>query len=977
MVAGGGGSGGGGGGFTPPKPTCSLSASSNSVIPGSNVEVHWSSNNAISGTISNGVGPAVPVGNGSKNMIVSNTTTYVGTFIGTGGSKTCSVTVNVTPPNPSPECTLSSSPSSILSGGSSSLVWTTSNASSVSINKGVGSVTPVASGNTSVSPASTTTYQLTAIGSGGIKYCSTTVKVTPPTGYGPYCGDGIVNQSWEACDGGSSCTAQCQNQCVELSFARVVVEDVFNDVGGDLTSDIFLGGSSNKIPQGVWFLVHNGISYITDSDILSYDDVPGIAVQRIAGKIRTRIVGSHPLPGIIREHVAGYIETFQANVTGQENDPTPTVGHGLENGFDGNKFIGARGDEVWLDGGKSKFYLTAVDVDDSFYTLIEQDAPSCGVPKPTCTLSADPTSIFVGDSSTLYWTSTNSTSGSIDNGVGSISPVDLGDTDVSPTSTTNYELTVTGPGGSAVCNAEIGVLPVEPNTPACTLSASPTSIDSGESSTLVWTTVNAGSGATFVIDQGVGSVTPIPTGSIAVSPTVNTTYTGTLDGPNGIATCSASVSLNGSPTPQCTISVSPSTINSGQSVTVSWTSSNMSSGSINGGIGNASPVNSGSEIVFPSDDFEYIGTFTGSYGDATCSAVVDVQTGGGGCTSNCGGGFDQPNVALFKKPGEQPLAFVYLSQIPYTGFEAGVALTILFWFAVILWSLGLTYVFLGKRGMQLIAEKVFSYSPFSNDYENDIDPETSTREDEYINGFSQSVATMPTANSPLPMEELVAPNPTSMATPVAVTKEMDILEDPESIESLIESRAHSAGVLLSPEALSMATYLGGSKEETLEIFGELLNEAVRIIPREDGWILISSDRFEQLSNSRGVDEPIHETKTVASVISETISESIHTRIVAAILSGDRDTAFSLVRSAEKEGINASKLISGVVKAFDSLLQSRASGEAADMILKESATRLSDESLSELVDIFAHALDTNYAAPFTGVKLALAQAFEVS
>ena len=41
-------------------------------------------------------------------------------------------------------------------------------------------------------------------------------------------------------------------------------------------------------------------------------------------------------------------------------------------------------------------------------------------PAPTCTLSAAPTSITAGMSTTLTWTSTNATAASIDNGVGSV-----------------------------------------------------------------------------------------------------------------------------------------------------------------------------------------------------------------------------------------------------------------------------------------------------------------------------------------------------------------------------------------------------------------------------------------------------------------------------------------------------------------------------------------------------------------------------
>ncbi|OGC84991.1 hypothetical protein A3F55_01215 [Candidatus Adlerbacteria bacterium RIFCSPHIGHO2_12_FULL_53_18] len=86
--------------------------------------------------------------------------------------------VTVTPPPGSPTCTLSASPSSIASGQSATLSWTTTNATSASINNGVGAVTPTAGGTKSVSPATTTTYTMTATGAGGSATCNTSVTVT-------------------------------------------------------------------------------------------------------------------------------------------------------------------------------------------------------------------------------------------------------------------------------------------------------------------------------------------------------------------------------------------------------------------------------------------------------------------------------------------------------------------------------------------------------------------------------------------------------------------------------------------------------------------------------------------------------------------------------------------------------------------------------------------------------------------------------
>src|SRR5438067_10211852 len=106
-------------------------------------------------------------------------------------------------------------------------------------------------------------------------------------------------------------------------------------------------------------------------------------------------------------------------------------------------------------------------------------------PAPTATFSAAPTSIIAGQSSTLTWTTTNATTVSIDNGVGSQAL--NGSVGVSPAVTTTYTLTAVGPGGTTTKTA---VVTVTQPAPTISFSATPTNIASGQSSTLVWNTTN-------------------------------------------------------------------------------------------------------------------------------------------------------------------------------------------------------------------------------------------------------------------------------------------------------------------------------------------------------------------------------------------------------------------------------------------------------------------------------------------------------
>jgi peptidoglycan-associated lipoprotein len=89
------------------------------------------------------------------------------------------------PPPPTPTASISVNPNSIQAGQSASLSWETTNATDVSID-GIGAVQP--NGSQSVSPTESTTYHLTAKGSGGNQEATARLTVTqaqapppPPT----------------------------------------------------------------------------------------------------------------------------------------------------------------------------------------------------------------------------------------------------------------------------------------------------------------------------------------------------------------------------------------------------------------------------------------------------------------------------------------------------------------------------------------------------------------------------------------------------------------------------------------------------------------------------------------------------------------------------------------------------------------------------------------------------------------------------
>jgi OmpA-OmpF porin, OOP family len=81
------------------------------------------------------------------------------------------------PAAPAPTVSLSASPGSVPEGKCATLTWSSSNASSASIDQGVGRVDP--SGSRQVCPDRTTQYTIAAVGEGGSRSASTTVTVNP------------------------------------------------------------------------------------------------------------------------------------------------------------------------------------------------------------------------------------------------------------------------------------------------------------------------------------------------------------------------------------------------------------------------------------------------------------------------------------------------------------------------------------------------------------------------------------------------------------------------------------------------------------------------------------------------------------------------------------------------------------------------------------------------------------------------------
>ncbi len=204
---------------------------------------------------------------------------------------------------------------------------------------------------------------------------------------------------------------------------------------------------------------------------------------------------------------------------------------------------------------------------------------------PVATLTADPPSISLGDSSTLSWAITGEfTSVSLEAVVGGVaSDISIvegatGTEVVTPVVTTEYRLNVVYEGGGPLVEtAAVEVLPVGVTAPAATFTATPASISVGDSSTLSW--VITGEFTTVSLEAVVGGVStdiPIAQGasvSRVVTPAVTTLYRLTVAYEGGgplVEMATVEVLPVGVTAPVATLAANPSSITLGGSSTLSW-----------------------------------------------------------------------------------------------------------------------------------------------------------------------------------------------------------------------------------------------------------------------------------------------------------------------------------------------------------------------------------------------------------------------
>lgn len=466
-------------------PTGYLEADNHIIKNGESVELQWKGYNADTCIITPDIGE-VDCKGGVVTITPDKPITYYLKLEGAGGAETYSLHISFIPP----DVDIQATPETINEGESSTLSWIFSNATSCSIDQGIGEVQL---GKTlQVSPSVTTTYTMTAIGPGGTRTDQLTVNVipvNPPPTATIAANPSIIwngdetTLTWST-KNAESVTISPDIGSVTASGSQVIAPKLTTTYTISATGP----GGNDTSQARVTVLQHTPIVSLTASP--DNIELGGTAILTWASEHADTVTIT---PDIGQVDASGSMEVSPDTTT--------------------NYTITATGP-----GGSANQNATV--------TVI--------YPPPTATFTAEPASINKDDSAQLAWSAENADACAITPLIG---PVPCSETQaVTPTDTTTYTFSATGRGGSVSKSATVTV--IHPS-PTVTISAEPTTIETGGSAVLSWISTNANS---VTIDQGIGQKPP--NGQVTITPGATTTYTITATGPGGSASGSVTVTVS-------------------------------------------------------------------------------------------------------------------------------------------------------------------------------------------------------------------------------------------------------------------------------------------------------------------------------------------------------------------------------------------------------------------------------------------------
>ena len=483
------------------------------------------------------------------------TITYTAEAIDGAGvhSATISQTVTVSSPT-AVTASISASPTSAAAPGSTTITWSSANASAVSVT-GNSVNSSAASGNQVVTslPAGTYTYTITAQGSGGpvtqsatftvnvVASVSASISASPTNATAP----GAATIFWSS----TNATSVSVSGTGLTSTSPSGSQSVSGLAAGTYTYTITAQGPNGPATQSATVTV---TAVPNGAPTIAWNTTPGTVAS---GQSYTISAHGHDADGNLTNVNVwkdGVPFAFAGGADGTDNDS-------------GNSTT---------DTGPLTITYTAEAIDGAgvHSATISQTVTIAAPPSVTGSISVNPTTATAPGSTTISWTTSNATAVSV-SGPGINSTAVNGSQIVTglAAGTHTYTLTAQGTGGPITRTATVTVSS-DANVSG-SISVSPSTMPWGGTATLTWTTANATSAK--VSGYGITGTPYQNAPNLAVSvgglSPGQTTWTLIADGPGGPITRTATINVTTSDGLHGSLTASPTVIYSNQTATLNWT----------------------------------------------------------------------------------------------------------------------------------------------------------------------------------------------------------------------------------------------------------------------------------------------------------------------------------------------------------------------------------------------------------------------
>lgn len=592
-------------------PVVTLSASQAAVPKGGKVTLSWSvTNNPKSCIASDDWSGVKEIKGSEESSALTTLQTYLFTLTcktdtGTGFS---TVSVNAieqggTGTIDRPTVTIATLPSRVYNGQSSTISWSATGSPSSCSASGDWSGTKSANGSTSTGQLTQSkkySYTLTCNNSSGSGYAIATIEVSDPppdvplvsissNPIGPITPGNKVTLSWSATNNPSSCIASGDWSGAKPASGtqQTTALNTIQVYGFTLTCEN-----------------NSGSNYET---------------------VTVQVLPNIPSVSITASPTSIYKGSTAAINWSATNNPTLCEASG---DWTGTKSASGSTSTGSLNSIKTYTFYLRCDNDGGSSATMSATVNVTLPPKPVVTIDVSPISVTTGGSASISWSATNNptscnASGDWTGTKSSSGAVGTGTLNIAKTYT--YTLTCSNDGGISSASTTVTATSGGPVTqpPVVTISASPTTIGSGSSSTISWSATNSPTSCTA---SGNWSGAKAGSGSTSTG-TMNTagTYTYTLACSNSAGTDTKSATVIVIAIPVVTISVSPASINSGGSATITWSVSNTPTSCTAGGAWTGTKAASGSQstgTISSAGSYTYSLSCTNSGGTGTASATL-------------------------------------------------------------------------------------------------------------------------------------------------------------------------------------------------------------------------------------------------------------------------------------------------------------------------------------------------------------------